>query len=115
MEIISNFFIGKPSLIGIIYIILVVSALSFSIFYFLPEEKALKYFTIYRGYRAKKEKYDWTKTLRKQSIFLLLIFIYSTVLLVFTYLFGEKIAERGLLLLIVLTFIGSFFLEPIKK
>lgn len=115
MEIISEFFTGKPDITEIIYIILVVSASSFSIFHFLPEEKALKYFTVYRGYRTKKENYDWNKTLRKQSIFLLLIFIYSLMLLIFTYFFGEKLAKIGLLLLAFLVLIASFFLEPVKK
>lgn len=115
MEIISKFFTEKPSVIGIIYLILGTSGSAFLIFHFLPKEKALNFFTTYRGYRTKKEKYDWTKTLRKQSLFLLLIFVYSLMFLIFTYLFGEKLAEVGLLLLAFLAFIASFFLEPVKK
>ena len=54
-----------------LYIIIGVSALGIFIFHFLPEEKALNWLVTYRGYYSKREEYDWVKTLRKHTIFLL--------------------------------------------
>ena len=115
MDIINKFFTERPSLIGLLYIITGVSALGIFIFHFLPEEKALKWFATYRGYYSKREEYDWGKTLRKRTIFLSLVFIYSLLTLILTYIFGNTVAKIGLLILAVLVLIGSFFLNPAKK
>ena len=40
MDIINKFFTETPSIIGMLYIIIGVSALGIFIFHFLPEEKA---------------------------------------------------------------------------
>ena len=115
MDIINKFFTETPSIIGMLYIIIGVSALGIFIFHFLPEEKALNWLVTYRGYYSKREEYDWVKTLRKQTIFLSMIFIYSLLTLILTYIFGDTIAKIGLLILAVLALIGSFFLNPVKK
>lgn len=115
MDIINKFFTETPSIIGMLYIIIGVSALGIFIFHFLPEEKALNWLVTYRGYYSKREEYDWVKTLRKRTIFLSMIFIYSLLTLILTYIFGDTIAKIGLLILAVLALIGSFFLNPVKK
>ena len=115
MDIINKFFTETPSIIEMLYIIIGVSALGIFIFHFLPEEKALNWLVTYRGYYSKREEYDWVKTLRKHTIFLSMIFIYSLLTLILTYIFGDTIAKIGLLILAVLALIGSFFLNPVKK
>ena len=115
MDIINKFFTETPSLIGMLYIIMGVSALGIFIFHFLPEEKALSWFKVYRAYYSKREEYDWVETLRRQTIFLSMVFIYSLLTLILTYIFGDTIAKIGLLILAVLALIGSFFLNPVKK
>lgn len=116
MDIINKFFTETPSIIGMLYIIIGVSALGIFIFHFLPEEKALNWLVTYRGYYSKREEYDWcVKTLRKHIIFLSMIFIYSLLTLILTYIFGDTISKIGLLILAVLALIGSFFLNPVKK
>lgn len=115
MDIINRFFTERPSFIGMLYLIIGVSALGVCLFHFLPEEKALKWLTLYKGYYSKREKYNWVKTLKKYTIFLSIIFMYSLLTLIFTYLFGKTIAKIGLLILALLVFIGTFWLNPVKK
>lgn len=115
MDIIIKFFTEAPNIIEMFYVIIGVSLLGIFIFHFLPEEKALKWLITYWGYYSKREKYDWVKTLRKNTVFLLMIFIYSFFILIFTYVFGKIIAEIGIWILAVLVFIGSFWLYPVKK
>ena len=115
MDIINKFFTETPSIIGMLYIIIGVSALGIFILHFLPEEKAIKWLTTYPLFGVEREEYDWLKTLRKQTIFLSMIFIYSLLTLILTYIFGDTIAKIGLLILAVLALIGSFFLNPVKK
>lgn len=115
MHLINKFFTETPSPRGMLYIIMGVSALAIFIFYFLPEEKALNWFTVYRAYYFKRDEYNWETTLRRQTIFLSMIFIYSLSTLILTYIFGEIIARIGLLILPVLALIGILFLKPVKK
>lgn len=44
-----------------------------------------------------------------------MVFIYSLLTLILTYIFGNTVAKIGLLILAVLVLIGSFFLNPVKK
>lgn len=112
---IEKFFTEAPTIIELFYLIAGISLVGSLLFNFLPEEKALQWFVTYRGYERKKEEYDWTATLRRQTIFLFTIFIYSVIILLLSAFSGEGVAKIGGIILVVLVFIAIFWLEPVKK
>ena len=115
MEIIKNFFTEAPTIIELFYLIAGISLTGSLLFHFLPEEKALQWFVTYRGYERRKEEFDWTATLKRQTIFLFSIFIYSVIILMLSSFFGEGVAKIGLWVFATLVLFASFWLEPIKK
>lgn len=115
MDLIKKFFTESPTIISLVYLILGVSLGGSMLFHFLPEEKALHWFVTYRGYEGKKEEYDWTATLKRQTIYLFSVFIYSTIIVLLSFLFGEGVAKLGIPVLAVLVLFASFWLNPVKK
>lgn len=115
MDIINKFFTETPSVIGMFYIIIGISLLGIFIFKFFPEEKALKWLISYGGYYPEREKYDWSKTLKRRTVFLFIILIYCILILSLSYLFSKTIAKIGIGILAIFVLIGSFFLEAVEK
>ena len=122
MDLIRSFFIEAPNAIEIYYLVLGISLLGIILYNVLPERIALKLFIPYRivAYRAtlhknEKKEYDWSKALNRQSILLLIVFVYSIIILLLTHLYGAIVAKVGLGILAFLFIIGAFWIDPVKN
>lgn len=122
MELITDLFTKTPSIIEVYYIILGVSFIGFILFGLFPEQIALKLFIPYRQvvvqshkHKKKKKEYNWSQALKRQSILLLVIFIYSIAVLLLTNLYGVNIAKIGLGILALIIILGGIWVDPVIR
>ena len=117
MDLIKGFFERgiEIDIILIYYLIMVIFFLAFCFFYFMPEKKALKFFTVSLGYRSKMEYYNWKETLRRQKIFYIVGIIYSIFTLILTKVYGKRVAEGGIWILALILFLLAIWIGPVKK
>ena len=94
MDIIIEFFTGKISKIGFLYIVFGVSLFTYILFIVLPEEKAIRF---HRGasFYDWDNKYDVHQTVKRSRRFALQLLVYSVLVLAFSYILGTRLIDIG--------------------
>lgn len=93
-DIIIEFFTGKPGKTGILSVTFVISLLTYIIFSILPEDKAIKFYRYADLYDWDKE-YDAYQTVKNIKAFPLQLLLYSLLVLILGYIFGDRILNVG--------------------
>ena len=93
-DIIIEFFTRKIGEKEVLYVVLGISLLTYVIVSIFPEEKAIRFHRYAYLYDWDKE-YDAYKTVKKTKIFTLQLSLYSLLVLILGYIFGNRILKVG--------------------
>lgn len=93
-DIIIEFFTGKPGEREVLCIIFVISLFTYILVSIFPEEKAIKFHRYADPYDWDGE-YDAYKTVKKTKAFALQLLLYSLLVLILGYIFGDRILNLG--------------------
>ncbi|WP_440897099.1 hypothetical protein ACS127_03685 [Amphibacillus sp. Q70] len=97
------------------YVVFGVSLFMVIIYNLLSEKKAISFLLVYHVYEPNRAKYDFTKTLKHYKLFALTLLVYSTIIIILTYIFGIIVSKVGIWIFFVIVIISSKFLNPVKK
>ncbi len=102
------------SFIEMYYCIILVFIFSFFYMHFKYNNNYIQY-GIERGYKNKINEYDCKETIKRLKILHLLTILYSTIIVLFAYIYGEFLVKYSLILLAILYFLGGIWVGPVKK
>lgn len=109
-----EFFTETPSDLGFMYIIFLLSTFTYIIFRFLPEEKSKRFFL--GGRLFDWNKYDYHKTIKKNITFARILCMFSSIILVLTFVIGDVVAYVGVRVFFPLVFVLVIVRgNPVKK
>lgn len=96
------------------YVVFGVSLIMSLIYNGLPEKNAINFLKVFHVYKAKREKYNFSKTLRNYKIFAATLLIYSILIIILTYIFGSTISNVGFWIFLLIVLLKSKSLDPVK-
>lgn len=115
----SKLFEKSFNIIEFLYLLFIVSLLSYLYFVFLhrflPEEKQIRYSSLARGHEFVMDKYDWPETFRRHRIFLLAITVLTLSVLAFAHIFGIEVAYAGIGVIVMMVLLLAKWVGPVKK
>ena len=116
---IADFFDNSFNIIELLYLVFILTFIVYLYFLFLhrflSEEKQLRYSSLARGHEFVMDKYDWTETLRRHRVSLLAAIILLFFVLVLTHIFGEKVADIGIWVVVAVWIPLAKWIGPVKK
>jgi len=119
LNLIADFFDNSFNIIELLYLIFILTFIVYLYFLFLhrflSEEKQLRYSSLARGHEFVMDKYDWTETLRRHRVSLLVAIILLFFVLVLTHIFGEKVANIGIWVVVVVWIPLAKWIGPVRK
>ncbi len=119
INMISSLFDNRFNIIEFLYLLFILSLLSYLYFVFLhrflPEEKQIEYSSLARGHEFVMGKYDWTETFRRHRIFLLAITVLTLLVLVSAHIFGIEVANAGIWVIVIVGLLLAKWVGPVKK
>lgn len=107
IDIVIKFFTGKPDQAGILYVVFGLSLLTYILLSVLPEEKAIKIHR-YADLHDWDKKYDASQTVQRSKDFALWLLMYSLLVLILGYIFGDKVINIGFWLFFPIALVLGF-------
>ncbi len=109
-----NFINNNITTLQFFYVVFGVSLVMSLIYNGLPEKNAINFLKVFHVYKAKREKYNFSKTLRNYKIFGATLLIYSMLIIMLTYIFGSIISNVGFWIFFLIVLLKSKSLDPVK-
>jgi len=109
-----NFINNNITTLQFFYVVFGVSIVMSLIYNGLPEKNTINFLKVFHVYKAKREKYNFSKTLRNYKIFGATLLIYSMLIIMLTYIFGSIISNVGFWIFFLIVLLKSKSLDPVK-
>lgn len=109
-----NFINNNITTLQFFYVVFGVSLVMSLIYNGLPEKNAINFLKVFHVYKTKREKYNFSKTLRNYKIFGATLLIYSMLIIMLTYIFGSIISNVGFWIFFLIVLLKSKSLDPVK-